>query len=156
MDVKTGVNVLGENGNDQWCVKLWNTQQQKWLHTAFWRKIFCGIARQKMLCGNAFWWKMKIAWYGANLWLWLAISWNVLWGPSLCYLISSVIMKFKKNCSMHRDLKSCNAWTSRTKMHAVFEKIFNLIQQDEKNQAIFVVAQTCGPCWQNAYGSFIC
>ena len=23
---------------------------------------------------------------------------------------------------MHRDLKSCNAWTNRTKMHAVFEK----------------------------------
>ena len=96
----------------------------------------------------------------------LAIPWNILWGlPLGCN--ESFKWKSKNVCLTHGDLTSYNAWTNRTKMRTVFEnkkKQINLIQQDEKNQAIFLEARTTfwqkcaksvGPCWEHAYESFI-
>ena len=54
----------------------------------------------------------------------LAISWNILWGLSLCRSESFKwkIILIKVVCLTHRDLTSYNAWTNRTKMRTVFEK----------------------------------
>ena len=154
---------MGENENDQQLLIMW--------HNSLWNKIRMnrnnfkidsgGKCSVEICCDEK--WKSFDMVSTCDFGI-LAISWNILWGLSLC-CSESFKWNIKIVCSTHRDLTSYNAWTNRTKMRTVFENNqINNNDQDENNQAIFLEAQTTfwqkfaksvGPCWEHAYESFI-